>query len=111
MKITELFVSQRNLNRPEQIPALVKTILEGGRIPSVLLCETEDGVVQINDGHHRVAAYWLAGRTRLERHEYLLIQSDRERPRFGQVVGLFSRNFDAKVVSSLGLRQYNTPKV
>jgi hypothetical protein len=45
----------------------------------------------VDDGHHRALASWLAGRTRLERHEDVLVQSDWPRPRFGRVVDLLAR--------------------
>jgi hypothetical protein len=38
-----------------------------------------------------VVAYWLSGRTKLERHEYTLILTDLPRPRFGRVADLVRR--------------------
>ncbi len=60
-------------------------------IPPVLLSEDDDGTVQVEDGHHRVTAYWLAGRERLEPYEYILIPRERRRPRFGGVADLLAR--------------------
>jgi hypothetical protein len=88
MDITKLFVSQRKLRQPGQVPALVEAIRNGDYIPPVRLSEAEDGTIQVDDGHHRIVAYWLSGRTKLERHEYTLILTDRPRPRFGRVADL-----------------------
>jgi hypothetical protein len=91
MDITQLFVSQRKLRRPEQLPALVSAIQQGDPIPPIRLTEAEDGTVQVDDGHHRVVAYWLSGRTKLARHEFRLTLTDRPRPRFGRVADLLRR--------------------
>ncbi len=55
------------------------------------MVEVRDGTVQVDDGHHRVVAHWLAGRTRLNKDDYILIQADRARPRFGGVADLAGR--------------------
>jgi hypothetical protein len=91
MDITKLFVSQRKLRHPGQIPALVEAIRNGAYISPIRLSEAEDGTVRVDDGHHRIVAYWLAGRRELERHEYTLILTDRPRPRFGRVADLLHR--------------------
>jgi hypothetical protein len=92
MDIATLFVSQRALRRAGQIPALMKAVRDGEPIPPLRLYEAEDGTVQVGDGHHRVVAYWLSGRTKLERHEYTLVLTDRPRPRFGRVADLIRRS-------------------
>jgi hypothetical protein len=76
MDIAMLFVSQRKLRLPGQVPALVRAVRDGEPIPPVRLAEAEDGTVQVDDGHHRAVACWLAGRSKLERHEYVLVQAD-----------------------------------
>ena len=91
MEITRLFVSQRKLRQPEQIPALVQAIWNGDYINPIQLSEDEEGTIQVDDGHHRIVAYWLSGRTDLERHEYTLIFSDKPRARFGRVSDLLRR--------------------
>jgi hypothetical protein len=91
MDITHLFVSQRKLRNPGQVPALVEAILQGDCIPPIRLTEAEDGTIQVDDGHHRLVAYWLSGRTHLRRQEYRLIQADRRRPAFGRVADLLGR--------------------
>ncbi len=45
MDITMLFVSQRNLRRAEQIPALLQAIAKGEPIPPIRLSEAEDGSI------------------------------------------------------------------
>jgi len=89
-----MFVSQRKLRAPAQLHRLVESIQRYDPIPPVLLSEDDDGSVQIEDGHHRVTAYWLAGRHTLWPDEYTLtarrgvpaavrphLRSDRTRPR------------------------------
>jgi len=91
MDIAQLFVSQRKLRRPEQVPALIEAIRNGDPIPPIRLNEADDGTVQVLDGHHRIVAYRLSGRRTLDRHEYTLILSDCPRPRFGRVDDLLQR--------------------
>jgi hypothetical protein len=91
MDITQLFVSQRKLRRAGQIPGLVRAIQDGDVIPPIRLSESHDGTIQVDDGHHRAVAYWLCGRTRLGRHEYTLVLTDRPRPRFGRLADLVAR--------------------
>lgn len=74
--IHSLYVSQRNLRRIQQVPAIVVAILQGDTIPPVRLTEADDGTVQVDDGHHRIVAYALAGRSWLEPHEYKLTLTD-----------------------------------
>lgn len=92
MDINRLFVSQRNLRRAWQLPALVRAIRSGEAISPIRLSEAEDGTIQVDDGHHRIVAYWLSGRTHLEAYEYTLTPTDRPRPRFGRVVDLMRRS-------------------
>jgi hypothetical protein len=91
MDIATLFVSQRGLKRQEQLPARVEAILQGVLLEPIRLSEAEDGSVQIDDGHHRVVAYWLCGQTRLEPHQYILMLTDKPRVRLGRVPDLLRR--------------------
>jgi hypothetical protein len=91
MDITQLFVSQRKLRRAGQVPGLVRAIRDGEPIRPIRLSEAADGTVQVDDGHHRAVAYWLAGRSRLGRPEYTLVQTDRPRPRRGCLADLVAR--------------------
>lgn len=88
MDVTQVYVTQRKLRNPEQVAGLVESICNGDYIPPVLLSEAEDGSIQIDDGHHRMVAYWLSGRVKLHKHEYILVLVDRLRPRFGKVTEL-----------------------
>ena len=45
-------------------------------LPPVMLQELPDGSVEILNGHHRCAAYYLAGRNKLEPWEYELVLVD-----------------------------------
>ncbi len=91
MDIATLFVSQKKLRRVSQIPGLVQALLSGEEIPPVQLREDEDGSVQVDDGHHRLVAYWLSGRENLARHEYRLFLAAPFRPRFGGIADLATR--------------------
>ena len=93
MQLATLYVSQRGLRRLEQIPALVEAIRNGDPIPPIRLSEDDDGSIQVEDGHHRITAYWLAGKHRLESQDYILFPpSDRPRPRLGTVPDFVSRH-------------------
>lgn len=99
MNIASIWVSQRNLRRADQIPAMIETLKAGGDLPRITLIQCEDGEVQVQDGHHRLAAIWLNGRTHLERHEYILLQQDQFRVRCGKlerIVSGYTKHF-AKV--------------
>src|SRR5436190_10731598 len=107
MQLSTLFVSQRRLRRPAQIPALIEAIQNGEPIPPIRLSEDDDGSVQVEDGHHRVTAFWLAGVRELQPQDYqLLAVSDFPRPRLGTV-----RDFVARLVPALSINPFppNTP--
>jgi len=91
MQIAEIFVSQRKLRRLAQIPAMVNTLEAGGCLPRITLGHSRDGSIQVDDGHHRLTAIWLSGRTELEEDEYLLLEKEQWRPRFGRVPDLMAR--------------------
>ncbi len=91
MDIHMLYVSQRRLRNPGQLAGLVAAVRAGDPLPPVLISEDEDGSCQVEDGHHRTLAYWLAGRSTLAHAEYVLIVRERRRPRFGGVVALAAR--------------------
>lgn len=84
MQIDRIWISQRNLKRAGQIPAMIET-LKTGYLPPITLSEGEDGEVQLDDGHHRLTAIYLSGRTHLEAEEYILIQREPNRPRKGKI--------------------------
>lgn len=86
MHLASLYVSQRRLRNPAQVPALIEAVLNGDPIPPIALSEDDDGSIQVEDGHHRVTAFWLAGRQNLHPQDYLLLAiSECPRPRFGTV--------------------------
>jgi hypothetical protein len=88
MEITSIWMSQRNLRRAGQLPAMIKTLCEGGILPPITLARCEDGEIQLDDGHHRLAAIWLSGRTELYEHEYFEVQKEQWKPRTGRVTDL-----------------------
>lgn len=90
MDITQIWVSQRNLRRADQIQAMIKT-LANENLPRITLIRCEDGEIQVQDGHHRLVAIWLSGRNYLERHEYILLEQDQFRVRCGKLQDLLER--------------------
>lgn len=91
MQISQIYVSQRKLRNVAQLSGMIETLDEGGVLPPILLSRLENDSIQVEDGHHRLTAFWLAGRRRLDEGEYLLIEKDKWRPRFGTIVDLISR--------------------
>ena len=85
MELKNIHVGQSKLRNPGQLPEMVTTIQEGGALPPILLAETEDGVIFIQDGHHRSVAYLLAGRESLQWGEYLLLQVEHARSLKGKL--------------------------
>ncbi len=90
MEIARIWASQRSLKRAGQIPAMVATLKAGGSLPRVTLIECEDGDIQVQDGHHRLVAICVSGRSHLERHEFILLQQDQFRVRCGKMEGIVS---------------------
>ena len=91
MQIEEIWMSQRKLRNIAQVAGMVQTIKEGGFLPRILIGHDKDGSVQLEDGHHRLVAYWLAGKSTLSGDEYLLLEKDQWRPRFGKIHELLLR--------------------
>lgn len=91
MQISGIYVSQRKLRYAAQIPAMTETLGVGGCLPRITLSRSQDGSVQVEDGHHRLAAIWMTGRRELRKHEYLLLEKDQWRPRFGRIIDLLER--------------------
>lgn len=77
MYLGQLNITHWNLRNPAQIDEMVQTILEGGALPPIHLLELPDGMILIQDGHHRSLAYWLSGREQLAYGEFILFQVDR----------------------------------
>ncbi len=88
MQITDIWMSQRKLRRIHQIPAMMELLEEGGCLPKIILSRSEDGSIQVEDGHHRLTAIWLTGRQKLYKHEYLLLEKNQWKPRFGKIINL-----------------------
>ncbi len=91
MQISRIYVSQRKLRCAAQIPAMIKTLELGDCLPRITLSRSQDGSVQVEDGHHRLTAIWMTGRRELKQHEYLLLEKDQWRPRFGKIMDLIAR--------------------
>lgn len=84
MHIARIWMSQRRLRRAGQIPAMIKAS-ENGDLPPITLARCEDGEIQLEDGHHRLTAIWLSGRKVLEDHEYIVVEKDQWKRRFGKI--------------------------
>lgn len=105
MDIAQIWMSQRNLRRAGQIAAMIEALEEGEELPKITLVRDEDDEVQVHDGHHRLTAYWLAGRRRLERHEYIMLEQDHyHRPRCGKIERLVKLWEDQEPSPSISVR-------
>ena len=91
MQIADIYVSQRTLRRAGQLPAMQETLKEGNCLPRITLGRGPEGHVQVEDGHHRLVAIWMTGRRELRKDEYLLVEKETVRPRFGTVQDLLAR--------------------
>ncbi len=91
MQISEIAMSQRKLRAVEQLAGMIRTLNEGGSFPRITLLRDEAGVIQVGDGHHRLSAIWLSGRKVLREDEYLLVEAESYRPRFGRIADLLVR--------------------
>ena len=76
MKLHKLHVTQRKLRNVDQLTQMLEAIANDELLPQVRLAEFEDGVIHIEDGHHRCLSYWLSGREELNPHEYVLVQKE-----------------------------------
>jgi hypothetical protein len=90
MDIGSLWFTQHCLKRSWNIKSLMRLITEGDSFSTpISLQECEDGEVEIVNGHHRIAALWLLGKTKLDRWDYALTYVlDGKLRRFWQVSDL-----------------------
>ena len=91
MQIKELYVSQRKLRNVDQLQQMIETIETEDCLPRIDIWVDEFGRFQVNDGHHRLVAYWLSGRRELRKSEYLIIETEATRARFGRIPDLILR--------------------
>ncbi len=91
MQIQQIWMSQRGLRRFFQVEKMVDDLLNGSSLPQITLHRYDNGEIQIKDGHHRLTAIWLSGRKHLEKHEYVLVEADQYRPKFGKIIDLLQR--------------------
>lgn len=91
--ILDIWVSQRCLERAEQIPEMVVQLAQGFKLPKIELIRDANDEIQVKDGHHRLAAHYLYGKRILNKHDYILIEQDiYKQPRFGDIVKLIDTN-------------------
>ena len=94
MDLGSIIVSHWKLRNPSQVPGMATAILEGELLPPLVLCEVKQDLFQILDGHHRCAAYWLAGCRNLDWGDFnLLAGSYGCRPMRGSLEALVMREF------------------
>jgi hypothetical protein len=52
----------------------------------ITLARCEDGELEVWDGHHRLTAWFIAGRDYLYYGEYIIVEAKKSRKRFGRMV-------------------------
>jgi hypothetical protein len=92
MNILNILVTQRRLKRLEQVDGIVKSIQNNEYIEPIDILQGVDGTLVCEEGHHRLAAYYLAGKEQLEDFEYNLLYAESYRPHFGSVKDLIDRS-------------------
>lgn len=91
MQIKSIWVSQRSLRNVSQVVAMQISVYRDRVLPPIDIACCEDGSYQLEDGHHRLVAYWLLGQQSLLPHQYSVIHKDRWKPRFGRIEELLLR--------------------
>lgn len=85
MNILDLWFTQSRLNRISELDTLIDLVRSGSKFKTrIELQETEDGEIQIHNGHHRILAMFCSGKWVLEQEDYIL-EIGNFKPRFGKV--------------------------
>lgn len=92
ISINSIWVSQRNLKRASQISSMVEGLRNSIVLPPILLGRTAENSLRVEDGHHRLAAYWIFGRKLVYNTEYVIVETDWEKPVFGKIDWLLDIN-------------------
>ncbi len=67
MLIDNLIIRQESLRNPEQLSEMILFINSGGSFTEkIILSQFPDSKLVIHDGHHRLCAIYLSGRTFFE---------------------------------------------
>lgn len=82
IEIEKIWICQKSLKRSGQISKMMSE-LRG--LPPIELAELENGEIQVEDGHHRLMAYYLSGQTELTSDQYNLTQKTNWRARIGKI--------------------------
>jgi hypothetical protein len=93
MQIESIWVSQRKLRDVVQVVSMQIALSKGHVLPPVTIAHCEDGIYQLEDGHHRLVAYWLSGCKKLEPHQFFVVEKHQWKPRFGRIDSLLDRVF------------------
>jgi ParB-like nuclease domain len=91
MQIENIWVSQRQLRNVAQVVSMQIALSRGFRLPPVTVACCEDGSYQLEDGHHRLVAYWLSGLRELSPSQLFTVEKDQWKPRFGRIDNLLDR--------------------
>lgn len=93
MNILEILTTQRSLNRKSQLHNLVIAIKNNEQIEPITIFKTISNELILHNGHHRLAAYFLAGRKDLYSYEYELLYKDECKfPVFGTIKNFIGRS-------------------
>jgi len=97
MDVLSIHVCQRKLRNPSQLPGMIEAVVSGDYLPPIEIACDNDGTLSLDDGHHRLVAFWMAGVRELRRQDYLLLPKEHYRPRFGSVLDLWRRQLELDV--------------
>ena len=99
MNIKEIQITQRSLKRASQIPGMLQAIEDKAILPPIMLCEYDDGTIQVDNGHHRLTAYWMSSRIKLEPWEYTLVYKEgTPKASFGNIEWLAEEHYEKFLV-------------
>lgn len=107
--IAKLKTTQHKLSRARQIPGMVEEMEQDGCVERVQIARLTDGTLVIENGHHRLVAYWLSGRRFLYKHEYMLVERDFSHRRIrGEISDLVVSIEDEEVRAHFRLDVFST---
>jgi hypothetical protein len=75
--LNDIYFTQEHFRNKDQIRAIAKTIKEGGRVKKIELF-VQGGKICVYNGHHRAAAYYLAGRSSIYLGKYKMIKGHKK---------------------------------
>jgi len=92
IKISNIFVTQRNLKRKNRIPSIINSIEKEEYFDPIEVQQLPDNSIEIVNGHHRLTAYYLFGIENLNKTQYNIKCVDESyKHRFGKITNLLKR--------------------